>query len=191
MSPRPFTIERLTELFQRPHTFWRHDVDYSLAAATKMARLEQELGVSSTYYLMMTSPFYSPMGALAFAAVASSLGHQIGWHVDPRRTPTNRLATMAPGAKISFHCPRPSELWTQFPGVISAFDPIWEGHYYADSRGQFSYGDPEDDGRVHVSIQINLHPEWWFDPHWYQCVNDREYQDFFYESKSESGLCQT
>lgn len=187
-SSRPFTRERLIDLLQRSDTFWRHDVDCSLSSARKMAELEQELGVRSTYYLMTTSPFYSPTEALAFASVASSCGHRIGWHVDPRKTPTNRLAVLSPGAKISFHCPRPSELWTRFPGVDSAYDPIWEGKYYADSRGRFAHGDPEDDDRATL-LQINLHPEWWFDPHWHQRISASAYEDFFHEPKSE--LCLT
>ena len=33
----------------------RHDVDYDLAMSVKLAELEQELGVHSTYFVMLTN----------------------------------------------------------------------------------------------------------------------------------------
>ena len=180
---RPFSLERLEQLLVRPHTFRRHDVDYSVSAAMLMARFEADLGVSSTYYVMTTSPFYSPTEAFALATVVSGLGHQVGWHVDGRKTLVSRIAQLAPDTQISFHCPRPSDLWRRFPGVRSAYDPIWKDAYYADSRGRFAYGDPED-APAGTTIQINLHPEWWFEPRWHQQVSEREYADFFHEPKS-------
>lgn len=148
-----------------------------------MARFESCLEVRSTYYVMTTSPFYSPTEGLALAASVSELGHRVGWHIDGRRTPVDQIAHLAPDAAVSFHCPRPNELWRRFPGVRSAYDPIWKEHYYADSRGRFSHGDPEN-ARADSTIQINLHPEWWFDPQWHQRISDRVYEKFFYEPKS-------
>ena len=37
----------------------RHDIDYSLDKAVALAELERELGVSSTYFVLLTSEFYN------------------------------------------------------------------------------------------------------------------------------------
>ena len=39
----------------------RHDVDYDLHRVLKMAELEKEQGVSSTYFVLATSDFYNIM----------------------------------------------------------------------------------------------------------------------------------
>lgn len=38
----------------------RHDIDSSLGQAMALARVERELGVSSTYFVLLTSDFYNP-----------------------------------------------------------------------------------------------------------------------------------
>ena len=62
----------------------RHDVDGDLVAALNMARLEAELGISSTYFLMWRSPCYNLMSRFGQSAAEQILayGHQIGLHYD-------------------------------------------------------------------------------------------------------------
>ena len=38
----------------------RHDIDCSLKAALKMAKIEDDLDVTSTYFILLTSEFYNP-----------------------------------------------------------------------------------------------------------------------------------
>lgn len=183
---REFSLDRLEGLYAdrlAVKTFWRHDVDYSLEAALAMATFEQSIGISATYYLMVDSPFYPASSAFITSQWLRALGHSVGYHVDPRKVPPSSFAAMPVDMKVSFHCPRPSELWTRFPGVESAYDPIWEDFYYADSRGQFAHGDPEDHA-PNTTIQVNLHAEWWFVPDWYEDVDDDQYEAFFHEPKS-------
>lgn len=62
----------------------RHDIDFSLDAALKMAESEAALGVVSTYFVLLRSPFYnalSPRGTEIIRRI-SSLGHEIGLHWD-------------------------------------------------------------------------------------------------------------
>jgi hypothetical protein len=161
---RAFTIGRLEELLAVApvRTFWRHDVDVSLDAALAMAELEYELGVDATFYLMSTSPFYTAAQALRAAAALSASGHRVGWHVDTRWTP---LSMIPRPAAVSFHCPTDDVLWRDFPWFENAYAAHWKGRYVADSRGSFEHGDPEDkfDGEP---LQVNLHPEWWFERDW-------------------------
>lgn len=186
-----FSLERLQDLYDERlavKTFWRHDVDFSLEAALAMATFEQSIGVTATYYLMVSSPFYSPASAFVTSQWLTRLGHTVGYHVDPRHVPPSSFAGMPVDMNVSFHCPTEDVLWKRFPGMQSAYDPIWEDHYYSDSRGRFAYGDPEDH-EPNTTIQINLHAEWWFVPNWYEDVDDGQYEAFFHESKT--ALCPT
>ena len=66
--------------------YLRHDVDLSLEAALEMARIEHELGVRATYFLMTESGFYNldSHARPLRAAAAPQLG--------PRRRPARRLS---------------------------------------------------------------------------------------------------
>lgn len=145
-----------------------------------MARVEADLGVRATYYLMMRSPLYNLLShaGLAAAATLAELGHDLAVHLDldePRDgdPPIERVVLAASlernvlaqhlgrvTRRLSFHCPPVALLWREVPCFDSAYAPCWRGRYRADSRGAFLLGDPEDApaGR----LQVNLHPEHWF-----------------------------
>jgi hypothetical protein len=180
---RPFSIERLHAMFVAAPkaTFWRHDVDFSPAAAVSMAKFEAERGIRSTFYVMTRSAFYTPEEAVVLAATVSGLGHRVGLHVDLRTMPLGRLRR--PGnLLVSFHCPDESVLWREFDGFQSAYAPVWKGRYFSDSRGRFAHGDPED-AFGGEPLQIGLHPEWWFDPFFADAIDDLTYEQFFHEPK--------
>src|SRR5215470_4067193 len=42
---------------QRPFLVLRHDIDISLCPALEIARIEYELGVQATYFVLFRSPF--------------------------------------------------------------------------------------------------------------------------------------
>lgn len=174
---RPFSIERLHAMFELAPalTQWRHDVDFSPAAAVSMARFEQERGIRSTFYVMTTSPFYTGREALEIAAVVSALGHRVGLHIDERTGEEPPIAAL-----VSFHCPTDAVLWRKFGRFQSAYAPVWKGRYFSDSRGIFAYGDPEDNFGGQP-LQVNLHPEHWFDPFWTDAVDPETYRAFFHE----------
>lgn len=174
---RPFSIERLHDLLTSAPagTFFRHDVDFSPAAAVSMARFEQERGVRSTFYVMTTSPFYTAAEGLELAAEVSRLGHRVGVHLDWRVSQLPRWGL------FSFHCPRAKELWRDdIQPARNAYAAIWQGRYFSDSRGRFAYGDPED-AFGGEPLQIGLHPEWWFDPFWTDAIDPEPYRAFFHE----------
>lgn len=185
-DPLPFSLDRLADLYEmreervdrRGMTFWRHDVDFSPEAAEKMGRFEREMGVRGTYYLI-AGPFYDDGAVIELTMLLSNLGHRVGWHVDTRWTPTDKIAeAVGHDVPVSFHCPRQYELWKPYD-FDCAYAPYWKDRYYADSRGRFSHGDPERD--IRNVIQINLHPEWWFEPDWHVGLDQRVYEDFWYE----------
>jgi hypothetical protein len=76
----------------------RHDCDNDLTAAATIAEIETEMGVHSTYFLMLRSVMYNLMSIPNTTLVRKiiDLGHWIGLHFDehyyPNATP-NQVAT--------------------------------------------------------------------------------------------------
>ena len=66
------------------HVLWRHDVDFSLHRAARLAEIEAEEGVLGTYFLNPRSSFYNLLEPkiVALTRRISSLGHEIGLHFD-------------------------------------------------------------------------------------------------------------
>ncbi|MDY6037706.1 MAG: hypothetical protein SPI74_01705 [Eubacterium sp.] len=62
----------------------RHDVDFSLKKAVEMAQIESELGISSTYFILMFTNFYNIGGKKERNLIKelSALGHNVGLHFD-------------------------------------------------------------------------------------------------------------
>lgn len=56
----------------------RHDVDRFPANALRMARVEQELGIRSTYYVRMVRSAFDPNVVRSLA----KLGHEVGYHYE-------------------------------------------------------------------------------------------------------------
>lgn len=163
---RPFTLDRLEQMHRslRGRAVVRHDVDVSLPAALDMAVWENKREIHSRFYLMSTSPFYTWEQAQEAAGELRGLGHQVGYHWDTRY-PWPAELPVDGSMLVSFHCPEPNLLWRDYKAFDSAYAAEWQGRYYADSRGRFRHGDPED----HVGpwpIQTSLHCEWWFQPTW-------------------------
>ena len=81
-----FQFILFTDDFQkdRKEILWRHDVEYSPDAALKMAEIENELGLSTTYFFQMHSEFYNILEKYFSDMLLKikSLGHHIGLHFD-------------------------------------------------------------------------------------------------------------
>lgn len=59
----------------------RRDVNHDLELARKMALLEAEVGIHSTYFILHTAPYYKDKKSLLNSCkVIQSLGHEIGFH---------------------------------------------------------------------------------------------------------------
>ncbi len=68
----------------------RHDVDLSLSKAEDLAEIESRIGVSSTYFVMISSDFYNAMSEDNHRRIYGivSRGHEIGLHFDIRKCHT-------------------------------------------------------------------------------------------------------
>lgn len=72
---------------QRRVCILRHDIDFDLDKALALARLERELSVKSTYFVLLRTDFYNPFSAASKEKLDEirSLGHDIGLHFDEQR----------------------------------------------------------------------------------------------------------
>ena len=62
----------------------RHDVDAQVQKALKMAKINHDLGISSTFFVRIHGP-YNPFRQFAYQAIQKigNLGHEIGLHYEP------------------------------------------------------------------------------------------------------------
>lgn len=83
----------------------RHDIDYSLVHALKLAEEENIHGLKSTYFVMLHNPLYNALSeeSLSIIKKISRLGHDIGLHYDTTFLPKSRntaLGTIKKEASI-------------------------------------------------------------------------------------------
>ncbi|MFN8224503.1 MAG: hypothetical protein U0R50_14785 [Gaiellales bacterium] len=146
--------------------YLRHDVDLSLDAALRMARIEAEVGVFATYFLMTESVFYnlaSHEGAETLAELRS-LGHCVGLHaVYPHARFDDRFDRV-----VAWHNPDPEYMSAPVDGAINVMEPrrFDPATYRSDSNQHWRSGDPRDDLRAGAFpwLQLLTHPEIWAYP---------------------------
>ena len=162
----------------------RHDVDFSLKSALQFAELECKEGIQSTYFILLTTPFYNPFHRKSRNIIKAikDLGHDIGLHFDEANYfisnkeelithVESEITILSKGLNmnirsVSMH--RPSK-WVleedvQFKSVINSYNSTFfnDFKYLSDSRMHWR----ED---VYQVIQSNLydhlhiltHPIWY------------------------------
>lgn len=157
----------------------RHDVDYSIEKAFEMAKLENEMGIKSTYFILLNSDLYNPRSSknINFLKQILQFGHEIGLHYDSDEI----LKTQDPLKKlkeeiiqleilintkiyvVSQHNPTVSsklELSEEFIDVrkSSKFSVI---PYISDSVQNWRSGCMCNHINNEEIIQILVHPIWW------------------------------
>lgn len=162
----------------------RHDCDNDLTAAVKMARIEEEMGVRSTYFLMLRSPLYNllsvPNTKLVWEIIQG--GHWIGLHFDElfyrdsapeqltdyveRERRTLFYEFNVPIDVVSFHQPSERVLNNQIGlDCINTYDLRNMGKifYSSDSNMTWKKGCPSKifRSKKFSRIQLLVHPEWW------------------------------
>lgn len=134
-----------------PYLFLRHDVDVSLSAALKMAKIEHEIGVKSTYFVLVSSRHYNSFDGKNSKIIKqiSELGHELGLHYDVSQyghrnedivnslTIEVQALESILGKKIcsiSSHAPRGPKSFLKVKGYLSADDPNLRDVYVHDSQ---------------------------------------------------------
>ena len=162
----------------------RHDCDNDLLAAHALAGIEAELGVRSTYFIFLRSPFYNPFSLPNRRLIDRILGmgHWLGLHFDEQAYPGHDDAAMAdridaerdwmvrefgvPIDVVSFHQPTVRVLENRIrPRCINIYDKSdMAGIFYISDSNKF-WKNQDLAGlfreRTHPCLQVLVHPEWW------------------------------
>lgn len=165
----------------------RHDIDNSLEKALQLAKIENEMGLQSTYFVLLTSEFYNVFSARAHGCLKElqALGHSIGLHFDEKRYPASfgdpkkckehilqEASVLAheldtPIMVVSMH--RPSremlEADLSIPGMVNSYGNVFfkEFKYLSDSRR--CWREPVADiiaQEKFPKLHILTHPFWYY-----------------------------
>jgi hypothetical protein len=162
----------------------RHDVDFSLEKAKQLAIFESKIEVKSTYFFLLSSPFYNLNTPYAKNLInfIQANGHEIGLHFDEALYPfislndlvrniQNEVSYLSliinrPIKYVSMHRPSKNVLETdlQLNQVINTYSKKFfsEYGYISDSR-RFWKTDPFQffNSKKQSKIQLLTHPIWY------------------------------
>ncbi len=169
--------------------FWRHDVDFSLERAYRLAEIETEQGVVSTYFINLHSRFYNPLESESSALIHEILkmGHSIGLHFDPSFYTVSPDGRWRPNSALehernilstlfctnvdafSVHNPGTTDFLRldvdELGGMVNVYGPYFKNNfvYCSDSNGFWQDRRLEDvlKPRQHTKLHILTHPGWW------------------------------
>ncbi len=171
------------------NVLWRHDVDFSVHRAVKLAAIEAEAGLRCTYFIHLHSIFYHPLEKQAAGLIHEILaaGHELGLHFDPDFYDVKlgqgeafeealllekRLLESVfkkPVRVFSFHNPGCGG-WMNFEhdvfaGMVNTYGAYFKKHYSycSDSNGYWRFRRLQDtlEESQEEKLQILTHPAWW------------------------------
>jgi len=148
----------------------RHDVDYSIEIAEKMAILDNALGISSIFFIRLDCNRYNifQKSCRDILMKILHLGHKLGIHPDHRN--------INPGFRdipswLEYHKKMLSaELSSTEITELRWHEPNHErynnyehnyGYVCSDSLQRWKYGHPLDMIEQHEKIEVLIHPELW------------------------------
>jgi len=193
---------RILNTIGQPKLILRHDVDVSIKRALRMAEIESESGICSTYMVMINSPLYcvedKPSGGILRELI--NMSHEVGLHFnldDAERNSNCEISTVE--AKIHSACKQLenitglSVLSISFHraiemkflrgrsvvcGRVNAYSQELIAWYLSDSKGCWREGEPlpkllRPDKPL---LQLLIHPIWWGEEH---MLPEDRLQEFF------------
>ena len=165
---------------------WRHDVDFSINRALRLAQIEHKNGIKSTFFIHLHSEYYNVLEKEITDKIIeiSLLGHDIGIHFDTHFygiTDENgledklifeaNLFRKVFGFEVtafSFHNTTPFTMGCQnftYANLINTYASFFQKgvEYCSDSNGYWRYNRMMEviKGNVSGKMQILTHPEWW------------------------------
>jgi len=168
------------EASEGPYAVLRHDIDFDCELALKIARIEHENSVRSTYFFLISSESYNVAAARnrEYINEIKNLGHEISIHFDPvvyddfvkgfecERLFFEKLFDVEIGM-ISLH--RPTPFFLEYDQPISGVEHTYQSKYFerlkyfADSTGVWRYGHPANSPEFaeRKDLHILTHPIWW------------------------------
>ena len=164
----------------------RHDIDFSITRAYKMAFIERRMGVEAVYYVQTGNRAYNPFSAenMVLLRNIAMNGHQIGLHYRQEEndfpSEIKRQAEYLSDAlgiavtSFSTHRPKKDSEYEKYhvPGLINAYDKRFftktdnpeeaEVKYITDSKFRWNYGYPSEELlATHDRVQVLVHPFQW------------------------------
>lgn len=154
----------------------RHDVDWDIELAYKLAQLENNLEIKSTYFILVSSNLYNVLSSSNRKLInkIKNLNHEIGLHFDASNYKSNYNNHAKKEAKIlesiieqkvnsiSLHNPSVDGFYPKFPSFNDAYSKKYfkKQYYLSDARFDFRDKNPFDIiKKINESyIQISLHP---------------------------------
>ena len=170
------------------YVIWRHDLDYSINRGLRLAELDADHGVHSTFFINLHSPFYNALerSQTLLLRQISGMGHDIGvhfdWYFHHNSLGEEWEIKIAEEARIladlvekdpvavSFHNPNEALLKIgkeRLGGLVNTYSRklMLDSGYHSDSNGYWRHeriidvvGDPSA-----TRLQVLTHPEWWLD----------------------------
>lgn len=134
-----------------PYLILRHDVDIAPSAALTMAKAEHDLGITATYFFLLSSENYNSFDGKNTAIIRriSELGHEIGLHYDVQKyenysqdyvsalkAEVQALESIVgkPVRCISSHAPKNPHAFNNFVSFVTAENPELSEVYVHDSQ---------------------------------------------------------
>lgn len=160
----------------------RHDIDYSLEAALKIAEIEHNLDVKSTYFILFHAETYNPFSPSSTNIINKILkfGHRLGFHYDMayllqlKSNPSDIIKQELQVLEnhfntsievVSAHNPSVNEsLMIKLPStVVDAYSEEFtkKRKYLSDSVQSWREGCFCGYLKNHEGMQILTHPIWW------------------------------
>jgi len=169
----------------------RHDVEFSPQRALKMAKIDNELEIKSSFFFQIRNNCYNSLSSdnIKLINEIHDLGHYIGAHINTSNLysrdsldkfiiddiETLSIYTELDIDRFSFHRPQAYQLkdYIEVDRFINAYDKKFFHYYekekpkelrvgyFADSTHKWKYGYPTETN--HKKLQIVLHPYSWTD----------------------------
>lgn len=167
----------------------RHDIDFSLENALKFAQIENNLGITATYFIRLHSKYYNPLEIKNYNIIQNlkKLGHEISLHQEPDFSYLNssdpnqyvkdqiqafNLLFQTQIKGISTHEPArrgiqiTSENIKEFGLEYESYFPCFtqQMKYISDSGARWREGCMSEwIKKGEPKLNINTHPFWWFE----------------------------
>ncbi|KYG81133.1 polysaccharide deacetylase family protein [Roseivirga echinicomitans] len=167
---------------------WRHDIDFSMHSALKLAQIEAEMGVRANYFILPHSEFYNifEKEVTEILFKIKELGHNIGLHFDShyyeitleddledyllKEVELFRSIFNIEIRAFSFHNTTEFTMSCEKEAYAGLFNVYTESikknyDYCSDSNGYWKYRRLKDflmDDSI-KNAQVLTHPAWWQD----------------------------
>ncbi len=174
--------------YKQKFILWRHDCDFSLNRALKLAELEKKENIFTTYFINLHSEFYNLFEKEQSKIIKQiiNLGHYIGIHFDTNYYDIKseedlnkwlvfeknifvKLFNIKPFV-FSFHNPNFFSLSFEkkkYSGLINCYSKQFKNNvgYISDSNGYWRFKRLSDVLSLskEKNIQVLTHPAWWQD----------------------------